>query len=55
MVHLQVLVTVPQCLGILLLSAEKHGWASRIKNVIFDEVPVFLKTYTLGGPGTFCE
>jgi len=35
----QVLVTVPQCLGILLLSAEQHGWVSRIKNVIFDEVP----------------
>ncbi|KAJ1464807.1 hypothetical protein T484DRAFT_1867672 [Baffinella frigidus] len=34
----QILVTVPQCLGILLLSAEKHGWANRIKNVIFDEL-----------------
>ncbi|XP_053109093.1 probable ATP-dependent RNA helicase DDX60 isoform X2 [Hemicordylus capensis] len=34
----QILVTVPQCLEILLLSPRRQQWAKRIKYVIFDEV-----------------
>lgn len=34
----QVLVTVPQCFEILLLSPHLQDWASRIQYVIFDEV-----------------
>ncbi|XP_051875705.1 probable ATP-dependent RNA helicase DDX60 [Pristis pectinata] len=34
----QVLVTVPQCLEILLLSPHQQDWAKRIQYVIFDEV-----------------
>ena len=36
MLDAQILVTVPACLGILLLSASE--WASKILHVIFDEV-----------------
>ncbi|XP_061440121.1 probable ATP-dependent RNA helicase DDX60 [Rhineura floridana] len=34
----QILVTVPQCLEILLLSPRRQKWAQRIRYVIFDEV-----------------
>ncbi|XP_054845747.1 probable ATP-dependent RNA helicase DDX60 isoform X2 [Eublepharis macularius] len=34
----QVLVTVPQCLEILLMSPRRQEWAKRIRYVIFDEV-----------------
>jgi hypothetical protein len=34
----QILVTVPQCLQILLFSANNMEWASRIKYIILDEV-----------------
>jgi len=36
----QILVTVPQCLSILLLASDKEHqqWATRLKHVIFDEV-----------------
>jgi superfamily II DNA/RNA helicase len=34
----QVLVTVPACLEILLLSAQAHEWSKRLKYVIFDEI-----------------
>lgn len=34
----QILVTVPQCLELLLLSPRKYGWVKRLKYVIFDEV-----------------
>ncbi|XP_060102535.1 probable ATP-dependent RNA helicase DDX60 [Heteronotia binoei] len=34
----QILVTVPQCLEILLLSPHRQKWAQKIRYVIFDEV-----------------
>jgi len=34
----QILVTVPECLEILLLSPERSEWAKRVRYVIFDEV-----------------
>ncbi|XP_003223762.3 probable ATP-dependent RNA helicase DDX60 [Anolis carolinensis] len=34
----QILVTVPQCLEILLLSPRRQEWAKKIRYVIFDEV-----------------
>ncbi|XP_055488277.1 probable ATP-dependent RNA helicase DDX60 isoform X1 [Leucoraja erinacea] len=34
----QILITVPQCLEILLLSPPKQDWAKKIQYVIFDEV-----------------
>ncbi|XP_077209763.1 putative ATP-dependent RNA helicase DDX60 isoform X2 [Paroedura picta] len=34
----QILVTVPQCLEILLLSPRRQDWAKKIRYVIFDEV-----------------
>ncbi|XP_067838547.1 probable ATP-dependent RNA helicase DDX60 isoform X2 [Heptranchias perlo] len=34
----QILITVPQCLELLLLSPHEQDWAKRIKYVIFDEV-----------------
>ncbi|KAM8939453.1 putative ATP-dependent RNA helicase DDX60 [Pelodytes ibericus] len=34
----QVLVTVPQCLEILLLSPHRQAWAKKIEYIIFDEV-----------------
>ncbi|OCT96953.1 probable ATP-dependent RNA helicase DDX60 [Xenopus laevis] len=34
----QILVTVPQCLEILLLSPHRQEWTKRIKYVIFDEI-----------------
>lgn len=34
----QILVTVPQCLEILLLSPHKQEWVKRMRYVIFDEV-----------------
>ncbi|XP_006896731.1 PREDICTED: probable ATP-dependent RNA helicase DDX60-like [Elephantulus edwardii] len=34
----QILVTVPQCLEILLLSPHRQNWVKRIRYVIFDEV-----------------
>ncbi|XP_029460015.1 LOW QUALITY PROTEIN: probable ATP-dependent RNA helicase DDX60 [Rhinatrema bivittatum] len=34
----QILVTVPQCFEILLLSPHQQDWANRIRYVIFDEV-----------------
>ncbi|XP_062992094.1 probable ATP-dependent RNA helicase DDX60 isoform X2 [Elgaria multicarinata webbii] len=34
----QILVTVPQCLEILLLSPHRQAWAEKIRYVIFDEV-----------------
>ena len=34
----QILVTVPQCLEILLLSPARQDWASKIRYVVFDEV-----------------
>lgn len=34
----QILVTVPQCLEILLLSADCFAWSKKIKYVIFDEI-----------------
>ncbi|XP_053556210.1 probable ATP-dependent RNA helicase DDX60 [Bombina bombina] len=34
----QILVTVPQCLEILLLAPHRQKWVNRIKYVIFDEV-----------------
>ncbi|OCT99646.1 hypothetical protein XELAEV_18005428mg [Xenopus laevis] len=34
----QILVTVPQCLEILLLSPHRQEWAKKIKYIIFDEI-----------------
>ena len=34
----QILITVPQCLEILLLSAQSYAWSQKMKYVIFDEV-----------------
>jgi hypothetical protein len=34
----QILVTVPQCLGILFLTASNSRWTLRIRHIIFDEV-----------------
>lgn len=34
----RILVTVPQCLEILLLSPRRYTWAKKIKYVIFDEI-----------------
>ena len=34
----QILVTVPACLGILLLTGKNVEWANRIRHIIFDEV-----------------
>ena len=34
----QILVTVPECLEILLLSPERNDWANRVRYVVFDEV-----------------
>jgi len=34
----QILVTVPECLEILLLSPERNAWAKSLRYVIFDEV-----------------
>ncbi|XP_065682240.1 probable ATP-dependent RNA helicase DDX60 isoform X2 [Hydra vulgaris] len=34
----QILVTVPQCLEILLLSIQTYAWSQKIKYVIFDEI-----------------
>ena len=34
----QILVTVPQCFELLLLSAESFDWSNKIKYVIFDEI-----------------
>mmetsp|Transcript_26812 Transcript_26812/g.70420 ORF Transcript_26812/g.70420 Transcript_26812/m.70420 type:complete len:1869 (+) Transcript_26812:171-5777(+) len=47
MLNAQILVTVPACLGILLLTGTQKNieWASRIRHVIFDEV------HNLGAPG----
>ncbi|XP_067324815.1 probable ATP-dependent RNA helicase DDX60 [Anolis sagrei] len=36
--HSQILVTVPQCLEILLLSPRRQEWTKKIRYVIFDEV-----------------
>lgn len=37
----QILVTVPECLEILLLSPSRREWSRRIRYVIFDEVSFF--------------
>nr|CAD7431932.1 unnamed protein product [Timema monikensis] len=34
----QILVTVPQCLELLLLSPRRHSWVSRLRYVILDEI-----------------
>ena len=34
----QILVTIPQCLEILLLSPKRQQWASKLQYVIFDEI-----------------
>nr|XP_047132693.1 probable ATP-dependent RNA helicase DDX60 [Hydra vulgaris] len=34
----QILITVPQCLEILLLSIQTYAWSQKIKYVIFDEI-----------------
>nr|CAD7261035.1 unnamed protein product [Timema shepardi] len=34
----QILVTVPQCLELLLLSPRQHSWVSRLRYVILDEI-----------------
>lgn len=43
----QILVTVPQCLEILLLSPRKYDWVKRLRYVIFDEIHCI--TGNLGG------
>jgi superfamily II RNA helicase len=34
----QILVTVPECLTLLLLSSRRHGWVRSLRYVIFDEI-----------------
>ncbi|KAJ4427879.1 hypothetical protein ANN_23886, partial [Periplaneta americana] len=34
----QILVTVPECLELLLLSPRRHDWAQRLQYIIFDEI-----------------
>lgn len=34
----QILVTVPECLALLLLSPRRHGWVRSLRYVIFDEI-----------------
>uniref|UniRef100_UPI00398E78A8 probable ATP-dependent RNA helicase DDX60 n=1 Tax=Pristiophorus japonicus TaxID=55135 RepID=UPI00398E78A8 len=34
----QILITVPQCLEILILTAQRQAWVKKLKYVIFDEV-----------------
>ena len=34
----QVLITVPQCLEILMMSPKRQDWVARMRYVIFDEV-----------------
>jgi superfamily II RNA helicase len=34
----QILVTVPECLALLLLSPRRHGWVRNLRYVIFDEI-----------------
>ena len=36
--HCRILVTVPACLEIMLLSASNQAWVNKIQYVIFDEV-----------------
>ena len=38
MLKAQILVTVPACLGILMLTGSNSNWTSRIRHIIFDEV-----------------
>lgn len=50
----RILVTVPQCLEILLLSPRRYTWSKKIKYVIFDEVHC-LKGVTDGTTGITWE
>jgi hypothetical protein len=43
----QILVTVPECLALLLLSPRRHGWVRNLRYVIFDEIHCL--TGQLGG------